>query len=181
MFIYDEQGRSEIPCDRWDGPLKVELDEFRRSIILDQPMPHDGKWGKATLEVCLAMLQSSRDHSEQRLCHQVASPDERGTDETEPEFSKGAKAPSDRPEACHPERMRGDLRRIFLCTPNDNDSNLSGFASLMKIQSRSHLQFLQTDLIAEFLQPVNAAFCYSLTVALIKVVSTQIGISLFAS
>ena len=74
VFIYDEQGRSEVTCDRWDGPLKVELDEFRRSIILDQPMPHDGKWGKATLEVCLAMLQSSRDHSEQRLCHQVASP-----------------------------------------------------------------------------------------------------------
>jgi phthalate 4,5-cis-dihydrodiol dehydrogenase len=74
VFIYDEQGRSEIPCDRWDGPLKVELDEFHRSITQDQPMPHDGKWGKATLEVCLAMLQSSRDQSEQRLCHQVASP-----------------------------------------------------------------------------------------------------------
>ncbi len=74
VFIYDEQGRSEMTCDRWDGPLKVELDEFHRAITLDQPMPHDGKWGKATLEVCLAMLQSSRDHSEQRLWHQVASP-----------------------------------------------------------------------------------------------------------
>lgn len=74
VFIYDEQGRSEIPCDRWDGPLKVELDEFHRSITQDQPMPHDGKWGKATLEVCLARLQSSRDQNEQRLCHQVASP-----------------------------------------------------------------------------------------------------------
>lgn len=74
VFIYDEQGRSEMTCDRWDGPLKVELDEFHRSITQDQPMPHDGKWGKATLEVCLAMLQSSRDQNEQRLCHQVASP-----------------------------------------------------------------------------------------------------------
>jgi hypothetical protein len=37
-------------------------------------MPHDGKWGKATLEVCLAILQSSRDQHEQRLFHQVASP-----------------------------------------------------------------------------------------------------------
>ncbi|MEO6163475.1 MAG: Gfo/Idh/MocA family oxidoreductase [Candidatus Binatia bacterium] len=74
VFIYDEQGRSEVTCDRWDGPLKVELDEFHRSITQDQPMPHDGKWGKATLEVCLAMLRSSRDQSEQRLLHQVASP-----------------------------------------------------------------------------------------------------------
>jgi phthalate 4,5-cis-dihydrodiol dehydrogenase len=74
VFLYDEQGRSEITCQRWDGPLKVELDEFHRAITQEQPMPHDGKWGKATLEVCLAILQSSRDGSEQRLCHQVASP-----------------------------------------------------------------------------------------------------------
>jgi len=74
VFIYDEQGRTEVSCDRWDGPLKVELDEFRRSLTEHRPMPHDGKWGKATLEVCLAMLQSSRDGREQRLVHQVASP-----------------------------------------------------------------------------------------------------------
>lgn len=74
VFLYDEQGRSEVPCQRWDGPLKVELDEFHRSITESRPMPHDGKWGKATLEVCLAMLQSSRDQSEVRLCHQVGSP-----------------------------------------------------------------------------------------------------------
>jgi hypothetical protein len=59
-------------------------------------------------------------------------------------------------------------------------SGLGVLAPLMKIRLRSQLQFLQSDLIAEFLQPVNAAFCYSLAVALIKVVSTQIGISLFA-
>lgn len=74
VFIYDEQGRSEVICERWDGPLKIELDEFRRAITEDRPMPHDGHWGKATLEVCLAMLQSSRDGREQRLVHQVASP-----------------------------------------------------------------------------------------------------------
>lgn len=74
VFIYDDQGRSEVPCEPWHGPLKVELDEFHRAIVNGLPMPHDGHWGKATLEVCLAMLQSSRDHSEQRLLHQVASP-----------------------------------------------------------------------------------------------------------
>lgn len=74
VFLYDAQGRSEVACQRWDGPLKVELDEFHRSITESRPMPHDGKWGKATLEVCLAMLQSSRDQSEVRLYHQVGSP-----------------------------------------------------------------------------------------------------------
>ena len=74
VFLYDAQGRSEVPCQRWDGPLKVELDEFHRAVTQDQPMPHDGKWGKATLEVCLAILKSSRDQREQRLFHQVESP-----------------------------------------------------------------------------------------------------------
>jgi hypothetical protein len=53
--------------------------------------------------------------------------------------------------------------------------------SLMKIRSRSHLEFLQSDFVTESLQPVEAAFCYSLTVAFVKVVSSKIGISLFAS
>jgi predicted dehydrogenase len=74
VFIYDEQGRAEVPCQRWDGPLKVELDEFHRSITEDRAMPHDGHWGKATLEVCLAILQSSQDQREHRLMHQVTSP-----------------------------------------------------------------------------------------------------------
>lgn len=51
----------------------------------------------------------------------------------------------------------------------------------MKMNSRSHRQFFQGDFVTESLQPVEAAFCYCLTVALIKVVSTEIGISLFAS
>ena len=74
VFLYDAQGRSEVPCQRWDGPLKVELDEFHRAVSQDQPMPHDGKWGTATLEVCLAILRSSREQREQQLFHQVASP-----------------------------------------------------------------------------------------------------------
>ena len=44
--------------------------------------------------------------------------------------------------------------------------------TLMKISSRRHLQFFQADFETELLQAVDAAFCYSLTVAFIKVVST---------
>ena len=74
IYIYDEQGRSEVACPQWDGPLKVELEDYFHAISENQPVLHDGRWGKATLEVCLAMLQSSQQQQEQRLYHQVPSP-----------------------------------------------------------------------------------------------------------
>jgi phthalate 4,5-cis-dihydrodiol dehydrogenase len=74
VFVYDEHGRTEVPCPSWDGPLKVELEDFHKAVTENRPVPHDGKWGKATLEVCLAILQSSREGRECRLSHQVMSP-----------------------------------------------------------------------------------------------------------
>ena len=74
VFIYDEHGRSEVPCAKWDGPLKVELEDFYQSVIEERPVLHDGRWGKATLEVCLAILSSSQNQREELLMHQVPSP-----------------------------------------------------------------------------------------------------------
>jgi phthalate 4,5-cis-dihydrodiol dehydrogenase len=74
VFIYDEHGRTEVPCPPWHGPLKVELEDFLQAVTEHRPVAHDGKWGKATLEVCLAILQSSREERECSLSHQVMSP-----------------------------------------------------------------------------------------------------------
>jgi predicted dehydrogenase len=74
VFIYDENGRTEVSCPIWEGPLKVELEDFYRAVTENRPVLHDGKWGKATLEVCLAIIQSSRDGREAVLSHQVPSP-----------------------------------------------------------------------------------------------------------
>jgi phthalate 4,5-cis-dihydrodiol dehydrogenase len=74
VFVYDEHGRSEISCQDWDGPLKVELEDFYESVTEDRPVLHNGKWGKATLEVCLAILRSSQSGREQPVVHQVKSP-----------------------------------------------------------------------------------------------------------
>ena len=52
----------------------VKLEDFHKAVTEDRPVPHDGKWGKATLEVCLAIVQSSRDGREVTLSHQVPSP-----------------------------------------------------------------------------------------------------------
>ncbi len=74
VFIYDEHGRTEISCAAWDGPLKVELEDFYKAVNEDLPVAHDGQWGKATLEVCLGIIQSSREGREVVLAHQVPSP-----------------------------------------------------------------------------------------------------------
>jgi phthalate 4,5-cis-dihydrodiol dehydrogenase len=50
----------------------VELDIMYDAWANDKPLAmHDGRWGKATTEVCLAMMQSARERSEVRLQHQV--------------------------------------------------------------------------------------------------------------
>ncbi len=36
-----------------------------------QPLHHDGRWGLATLECCLAILESGREHREIELKHQI--------------------------------------------------------------------------------------------------------------
>ena len=73
IFIYDENGRREVPSPKWEGPLKVELEDFYEAMARDKPVAHDGYWGKATLEVCLAILQSSHEKREVPLFCQVPS------------------------------------------------------------------------------------------------------------
>ena len=48
------------------------VDEFYDAIVHGRPAVHDGEWGMATMEVCLAMLQSAREGREIMLQHQVA-------------------------------------------------------------------------------------------------------------
>lgn len=74
LFCYEENGVTEIPCPKWEGPITVEMRDFYEAITEEKPVGHDGRWGKATLEVCLALLQSSRENQEIGLFHQVPSP-----------------------------------------------------------------------------------------------------------
>jgi phthalate 4,5-cis-dihydrodiol dehydrogenase len=74
ILCYEETGVTEIPCPEWEGPVTVELGDFYRAVTEERAVAHDGRWGKATLEACLALLQSSREKREIFLSHQVASP-----------------------------------------------------------------------------------------------------------
>ena len=50
------------------------LDDMRAAIRSGRPPLHDGRWGKATLEVALAVLRSASENREVMLEHQVAVP-----------------------------------------------------------------------------------------------------------
>ncbi|MEP6657863.1 MAG: hypothetical protein ABJC33_11555 [Betaproteobacteria bacterium] len=63
----------------WDAlpapeiPRAEVIDELYAAVALRQPTRHDGRWGMATLEACLALLQSAREAREILVSHQVAA------------------------------------------------------------------------------------------------------------
>ena len=72
LFVYGEHGKEEIPCAKDEGRA-AELKSLQEAIAEKRAPFLDGRWGKATLEVCLAMLQSSKERREITLSHQVPS------------------------------------------------------------------------------------------------------------
>jgi phthalate 4,5-cis-dihydrodiol dehydrogenase len=80
IYVYAEGGREEISCVPDEG-RSAELRELLAAIAQDRPPFPDGRWGKATLEVCIAMLQSSDQHREVELMHQLPSVDLQGVRE----------------------------------------------------------------------------------------------------
>jgi phthalate 4,5-cis-dihydrodiol dehydrogenase len=72
VYLYTRDGCREIPCpaflDRAEALLKLV-----EAVAEHRPVATDGRWGKATLEVLLAILQSSREGREITLAHQVRS------------------------------------------------------------------------------------------------------------
>jgi hypothetical protein len=50
------------------------LSEMGAALRLGRPPTHDGRWGKATLEVALAIQQSAKQRREIALRHQVPAP-----------------------------------------------------------------------------------------------------------
>jgi len=74
LMLYgdDEQREIELPVDLYP---KTDVDTMYRAWANDEPLRfHDARWGRATLEVCLAILQSGREHREIALSHQTPWP-----------------------------------------------------------------------------------------------------------
>jgi phthalate 4,5-cis-dihydrodiol dehydrogenase len=77
LWIYEEGGRREleIPPDAARG--EAEFEELYQAVVNDVPPLHDGRWGAATHEITLAIMQSSREGREIALTRQTAIPAER--------------------------------------------------------------------------------------------------------
>ncbi|MDX1484850.1 MAG: Gfo/Idh/MocA family oxidoreductase [Alphaproteobacteria bacterium] len=73
IYVYTEDGREEIPCPKGHG-REFELLELRDALDHGRGVFPDGTWGKATLEVCLAIMASSKDGRTRRMRHQVPAP-----------------------------------------------------------------------------------------------------------
>ena len=71
LHVYSGGATRELmlPADR--SPRELVLDEFHAAIAGKQRALHDGRWGLATLELCVAALESSATGKEVRLTDQV--------------------------------------------------------------------------------------------------------------
>ncbi|MCL6593152.1 MAG: Gfo/Idh/MocA family oxidoreductase [Alicyclobacillus sp.] len=71
VWVYgeDEVWLERLPLDV--TPHDQVVDEFIQVLRGQRPPLHSGRWALATLEVCLAVLESARNHREVTLSHQV--------------------------------------------------------------------------------------------------------------
>jgi phthalate 4,5-cis-dihydrodiol dehydrogenase len=76
LFVYDDDGVHDIDLSSLQGAgqRREELEELYSGVVLGRPVYHDGEWGLATLEACLAVVESAKSRAEVLLAHQVAMP-----------------------------------------------------------------------------------------------------------
>ncbi len=76
IYVHSDQGKQDVEIERGDETgvvqRRAELEELYDAVVNGKPLWHDGRWGMATLEVCLAMMQSARERREIMLSHQTA-------------------------------------------------------------------------------------------------------------
>jgi phthalate 4,5-cis-dihydrodiol dehydrogenase len=73
VFVYTSEGRQEV-IGPVDSGRSAELVELAEAVESGRPAFPGGEWGKATLEVCLGILESGRTGREVRMHHQVPMP-----------------------------------------------------------------------------------------------------------
>jgi phthalate 4,5-cis-dihydrodiol dehydrogenase len=70
LIVYGEEGKKEVALPAGKRGREAEVDELYQAIVENRPVFHDGRWGEATLEVCLAILESAKEKREVFLKHQ---------------------------------------------------------------------------------------------------------------
>jgi phthalate 4,5-cis-dihydrodiol dehydrogenase len=74
LFIYDANGKREVPLPKSATAGRSEvLDDMIAAIRTGKPPVQGGRWGKANVEVMLAIQQSARERREVTLQHQIGT------------------------------------------------------------------------------------------------------------
>ncbi|MCW2722495.1 Gfo/Idh/MocA family oxidoreductase [Pseudonocardia sp.] len=74
LRVYGDERIEEVALAGAPTGRAAMLTELADAVRTGVTPPHDGRWGTANLEVCLALVQSSHTRSEVRLTRQVALP-----------------------------------------------------------------------------------------------------------
>jgi phthalate 4,5-cis-dihydrodiol dehydrogenase len=74
VMVYADDAKRLEPLPRPQVQRSEVIDELYDAVVHGKPPLHSGEWAQATLEVCLAILQSGREQREVALTHQVAVP-----------------------------------------------------------------------------------------------------------
>jgi phthalate 4,5-cis-dihydrodiol dehydrogenase len=72
VMVYGETGKALRAAPRAIVPRVEVIDELVAAVRGGVPPLHDGAWSRATMEVCLALLESARTGQEVRMQRQVA-------------------------------------------------------------------------------------------------------------
>ena len=75
LLIYGEDEKREITVPLGRSGRESEVEELYQAVVNNRPVYHDGRWGQATLEVCLVILESAKERREISLSHQMPSPE----------------------------------------------------------------------------------------------------------
>lgn len=73
LYVYSAQGREEIVLPTDKSPRDLVMAEFHDALTGRKRPVHDGRWGLANLEVCVAAMESSKTGREIELKYQVAA------------------------------------------------------------------------------------------------------------
>ena len=73
VMIYGDEEKRLDPLPAPTLPRQEVIDELYDAVVNGKKPLHGGEWGMATLEVCLAMLESSKLQSDIKLRHQPKS------------------------------------------------------------------------------------------------------------
>jgi phthalate 4,5-cis-dihydrodiol dehydrogenase len=70
LLVYDDEGMHEVEVTGGGDSGATELRELHSAITQGTPLTHDGRWGMATLEVLVSIMQSGRERRELMMTHQ---------------------------------------------------------------------------------------------------------------